>query len=463
MGGPPGPNTCAPARVLQANIHHAAAATAIVESQLAGHVDLALLQEPWVRNSDILGLKSVGKVLYNTNGIKPRACIVFSKNIDFLPVPELCTDDLVAAYVNLKGWSGRRVILCSAYLPGEKQDPSADLNAVAEYARRHNAELLVGCDANAHHTNWGSTDINDRGELLHDFLLCYNFQILNLGCEPTFVTRVRKEVLDLTFASVNLARYIQNWRVSDVESLSDHKHICFNISFSLSVQTCTFRDPRRTDWEGYNNSLERNLDSVMKVIKTKESLELAVEVISNGIVRAFEDNCAPKFKSTKRHVPWWNSKLKKLRGKTRKLFNRAKRTNDWETYRKALNEYSKEIRKAKRASWRRFCEEIENTPQGARLHRLLSKARTSQVGLLKRQDGSYTTNELETLELLVETHFPGAALSNSSRVSESLHRPRPEDWRQAATVIRPGIVRWAINSFKTFKTSGLDGVSPLLL
>ncbi|XP_047987120.1 uncharacterized protein LOC125226978 [Leguminivora glycinivorella] len=389
MGGPPGPNTCAPARVLQANIHHAAAATAIVESQLAGHVDLALLQEPWVRNSEILGLKSV----------------------------ELCTDDLVAAYVNLKGWSGRRVILCSAYLPGEKQDPSADLTAVAEYARRHNAELLVGCDANAHHTNWGSTDINDR------------------GCAPTFVTRVRKEVLDLTFASANLA----------------------------SVQTFTFRDPRRTDWEGYNNSLELNLDSVMKVIKTKESLELAVEVISKGIVRAFEDNCAPKLKLTKRLVPWWNSKLKKLRGKTRKLFNRAKRTNDWETYRKALNEYSKEIRKAKRASWRRFCEEIENTPQGARLHRLLSKTRTSQVGLLKRQDGSYTVSEMETLELLVETHFPGAALSNSSRDSESWHRPRPEDWRQAATIIRPGIVRWAINSFKTFKTSGLDGVSPLLL
>ncbi|XP_063368589.1 uncharacterized protein LOC134660777 [Cydia amplana] len=289
----------APARVLQANIHHAAAATAIVESRLAGHVDLALLQEPWVRNSTILGLNSVGKVLYNTNGIKPRACIAFGKNIDFLPVPELCTDDLVAAYVNLKGWSGQRIILCSAYLPGDRNDPSAELTAVADYARRHNAEILVGCDANAHHTNWGSTDINDRGELLHDFLLFNNFQILNIGCTPTFVTRVRKEVLDLTFASSNLARHIQNWRVSDVESLSDHKHICFNICFSLSVQTVTFRDPRRTDWEGYRSSLERNLESAAKVIKTRESLELAVEVVSNGIVSAFEENCAPKVKSTK--------------------------------------------------------------------------------------------------------------------------------------------------------------------
>lgn len=332
-----------------------------------------------------------------------------------------------------------------------------------EYACKHSAELLVGCDANAHHTNWGSSDINDRGETLNDFLLCNNLQILNLGCEPTFVTRARREVLDVTFASATLARYIQNWRVSDVESLSDHKHICFDISFSLSTQTCTFRDIRRTDWEGYKSSLERNLDSMMKVIKTKENLELAAEVLTKSIVNAFEENCAPKTKSSKRHVPWWNSKLKKLRDKTRKLFNRAMRTNEWEVYRKALNEYSKQIRKAKRASWRRFCEEIETTPQGARLHRILSKARTSQVGLLKRQDGSFTVSEMETLELLARTHFPGAEIAGGLKPSETVYRPRLEDWRRAALVIRPGIVRWAINSFKPYKASGMDGISPVLL
>lgn len=405
----------------------------------------------------------MGNILYNTIGIKPRACIVFNRNIEFLPVPELCADDLVAAYVNLKGWKGQRVIICSAYLPGDKVNPAADLEAVVDYARRHNAELLVGCDANAHHTNWGSTDINDRGELLHDFLLTNCLQILNLGCEPTFVTRVRKEVLDITFATSNLARHIESWKVSEVESLSDHRHICFNVAFSLSVQTLTFRDPRRTDWEGYRSSLEHNLDSAGKSVRSRESLELAVEVVSKGIVQAFEDNCPPKVKTTKRLVPWWNSKLKRLRDKTRKLFNRAKRTDEWEIYRKALNEYSKQIRKAKRASWRKFCEEVNSTPQGARLHRLLSKAKPNQIGLLRRQDGSFTANEEETLKLLANTHFPGAAVSGGSSVGSDPHRPRPEDWRQAAIVIRPGFVRWAINSFRPYKAAGLDGVSPVLL
>lgn len=254
----------APARFLQANLHHAAAAAAVVECCLVERkADLALIQEPWVHNSTILGLNAAGKVLYNTSGTKPRACIIFNNNTEFLPVAELCTDDLIAAYVNLKGWRGPRVIVCSAYLPGEKTNPSAELIPVVEYAQRHNAELLVGCDANAHHTNWGSTDVNDRGELLNDFLIANCLQTLNNGCEPTFVTRVRQEVLDITFATINLARHIFDWRVSDENSMSDHRHICFNLTKQLSTQTVTFRDPRRTDWAGYCSHLERNLESVL--------------------------------------------------------------------------------------------------------------------------------------------------------------------------------------------------------
>jgi hypothetical protein len=44
---------------------------------------------------------------------------------------------------------------------------------------------------------------------------------------------------------------------------------------------------------------------------------------------------------------WWNKKLSGLRAKTRKLFNIAKRTGQWDTYKETLTCYNKEIRKAK--------------------------------------------------------------------------------------------------------------------
>ncbi|XP_061728803.1 uncharacterized protein LOC133533774 [Cydia pomonella] len=104
------------------------------------------------------GLNRAGKVLIYEKGAKPRACIVFNKNINFLPVTELCSEDQVAAYVDLKGRGALKVIVCSAYLPGEKQDPTEELTKVLEYAQAQKAELIVGCDANAHHTIWGSTN-----------------------------------------------------------------------------------------------------------------------------------------------------------------------------------------------------------------------------------------------------------------------------------------------------------------
>lgn len=428
---------------------------------LEGQAHLALIQEPWVANSQILGLDAAGKILVHSTGNRPRACIVFQQGVDFLPIPEVCNDDLVAAFVNLNGWCGARAIVCSAYLPGERDDPTEDLARVVDYAARNNAELLVGCDANAHHTAWGSTDTNSRGELLFDFLLTNNLTTLNIGCTPTFVTRARQEVLDITFATNNLARHVINWHVSNENSMSDHRHISFEVQAKLETQIVTYRDPRTTDWSVFQDKLSQTLGNCPKSIKTRESLEIAVEILTKGICMAYEESCPLRTRETKRRVSWWNSRLRKLRRKTRKLFNEAKKTRQWKEYLKSLTEYNIEIRKAKRASWRKLCEEVKSLPQGARLHKLLSKAKTNQIGLLKKEDGSFTTNEKETLELLAKTHFPGA--QNMEPGKATSHKPRNEDWSTAAKIIRPSQVKWAVNSFKPHKACGEDGILPVLL
>lgn len=448
-------------KVLQANLHHATAASAVVEKCLCdGRADLALIQEPWIANSDILGLNAAGKIISNKSGNRPRACIVYNKNINLLPVTEVCSDDLVAAILVLDG-SKARTLVCSAYLPGEKENPAEDLERVVEYARRHRLQLLVGCDANAHHTSWGSSDINSRGNVLYDFLLTNGLHAVNKGCKPTFVTCVRQEVLDITIATNDLARRINDWHVSDEPSMSDHNHIYFDLLGSSSSQKVTFRNPRVTDWGAFRDKLKVNLEDVPKTIKTKESLNIAVTAISIGLIKAYEDSCPIKTMSTKRAVPWWNSKLEKLRSKTRKLFNKAKRTLDWEAYREALTVYNKEIRKSKRETWKKFCEDVNSTPQCARIHKFLAKDKPNQIGLLRHPSGAYTANEKETLNLLVSTHFPGATVENVS--STKKERPGNDDWRRASQIIRPSQVKWAVKTFKPYKSCGADGIFPALL
>jgi hypothetical protein len=60
-------------------------------------------------------------------------------------------------------------------------------------------------------------------------------------------------------------------------------------------------------------------------------------------------------------------------GKIRKLFNTAKRTEQKDTYKKTLTCYNKEIRKAKRASWRGNCQEIDDVPESVRVMRIMTK------------------------------------------------------------------------------------------
>jgi hypothetical protein len=67
----------------------------------------------------------------------------------------------------------------------------------------------------------------------------------------------------------------------------------------------------------------------------------------------------------------WSVRLIKLRASKRMLFNRAKMTGDWNSYRNALTRHNKVIRKAKRQSWRKYCQGIDQIPIGARLMKVL--------------------------------------------------------------------------------------------
>ena len=136
-----------------------------------------------------------------------------------------------------------------------------EVKRLVEYCGKQKVPLLMGCDANAHNVIWGSTDTNNRGEHLLEFLVASNLEILNIGNKPTFVTRARREVLDITVSSQSIAWCIKEWRVSSEESLSDHKIIEFSLG-GLDTLIPPFRNPRQTDWKAYRETLAFNLQGI---------------------------------------------------------------------------------------------------------------------------------------------------------------------------------------------------------
>jgi hypothetical protein len=78
---------------------------------------------------------------------------------------------------------------------------------ITEYCHSRKKQLIIGCDANAHHTLWGSTGTNPRESLI-EFLVSLNLNILNHANKPTFVVCNRKEVTDLTLGTKKIVNLV---------------------------------------------------------------------------------------------------------------------------------------------------------------------------------------------------------------------------------------------------------------
>lgn len=72
---------------------------------------------------------------------------------------------------------------------------------------------------------WGSTDNNSRDIALLKYLSTTYPIIANKGNKPGFITKTRKDVLDITLFSTKILNQNTLWKLLINESLSDHRYI----------------------------------------------------------------------------------------------------------------------------------------------------------------------------------------------------------------------------------------------
>ncbi|XP_045471754.1 uncharacterized protein LOC123678662 [Harmonia axyridis] len=297
---------------MQINLQHSkAASSALCWRTSRRHVDIGLIQVPWINGGQVRSLPNkVCQTIYCDKSVTPRALIILRRGLTCLPLTEFLTRDLAAALVEVRTESiKRQLVITSGYFPGNAISPlPEEVQRLIEWCCMEKKQLILGCDANAHHKVWGITDINHRGEDLLDFSFSTNIEIVN---------------------------------VADVEC----------------------RTPRKTDWELYIALLSSDLKGLKYNISSNEDLEIASAHFTSCLKGAFENSCPFRKKTISRDVPWWNNHLENLKKTAWKAFNKAKREGSWNAYRLALINYNKEVRKSKKKSWRSFCEGIDKIPQ----------------------------------------------------------------------------------------------------
>ena len=455
-------------KFIQINLQHSKAATALLSRQHAvGHSDISLIQEPWLNRGLVKGLGSGGRLFYSSEN-NPRACILVAKHVK-AALTSFCSRDIVAVQVQYKQREiNKEIVVCSAYFPFDSPDPppTREFMDLVNYCRDRKVDLLVGCDANAHHQAWGSSDINRRGSSLLEYLVSTDLVILNRGNEPTFANRLRQEVLDITLCSASLCQDVTNWIVSSEPSLSDHRQIRFIVT-SDKREPVVYRNPRTTDWASYKEDLTNGINCLLMKPRKPAEIDLAANQLQRLIKTSYTDNCPLRKAKGPKDPPWWNANLSHLRKETCRLLNRAKQridTSDWERFRNAQKAYKSAIRHAKRESWKHFCQEVESLPAATRVHKTLSKDPKAFMGSMKLPTGDLVTSGKEILNHLVETHFPGSVETDGTTEVESMDVSTSRiDWAIASKAVTHRKIRWAIMSFAPFKAAGEDGIFPALL
>jgi hypothetical protein len=129
--------------------------------------------------------------------------------------------------------------------------------------------------------------------------------------------------------------------------------------------------------------------------------------------------------------------------------------------------YNREIRKAKRSTWRRYCQEISDVSDSGRLMKIMAKQVTNKGSAIKLPDVQYT----QALKELFRVHFPDLKLIDDSyddgQGQQNLgicgRITNRGDWNLAKRVINQSKIGWALGTFKPFRFSGIDGTVPALL
>jgi ribonuclease HI len=455
----------------QINLQHCKVASDLLSERISGQRQgLALVQEPWVRRERVQGLATGGKTVIQgcTQG-KPRTCIVTTPNTDITLIPEISNADLTAGLLRVKIGGGKRsMVVASAYLPSDAPTlpPTRELEALVLWCRARNLPMIIGSDANARHVIWGSRLTNRRGEALATFLAGTDLELLNRGNAPTFATPSgRRSVIDITVASRSIVDHLKGWKVLKEESLSDHKYITCSLRDS-EAEVVRRRNPRSTNWNKFQRLLGEAIGGRLSLVRTVDDIELEVGVLSSAILAAYEQACPLRTSRRTPKAPWWNQDIAEARNRAQRLFVSALRTGEqdnWDLYRDAKRECKSLIARAKKDSWKAFCDGVTQTPEAGRLQRVLRKDQSGLLGFLRKPDGRFTSSKQETLDHLMDTHFPGSHSTQRWVGQGAYRRAPPLSGTLVAKVFSVEKVRWAISQFEPYKAAGPDGVIPAML
>lgn len=450
-------------RFLQANLNHSARAQdLLIQSMAEWLIKVAVVSEPyyipprynWFGDSEQLVaivVQSAADSPLFTSVAKGRGC--------------------VAALV------GNIVIVAVYFSPNralvEFESFLVEVRAIVEQSGTH--PVIVAGDFNAKSMAWGSPATDARGEMLEEWALTTGLSILNRGSEHTCVRQQGGSIVDLTFASTDLAHYIRGWEVLvEAETLSDHRYIRFDVggqqptSIGPASNATRRRGPR---WA--IKCLDKDLLEEASLIQAWVSAPTCVREVQEETkwlreaLTSICDAAMPRVKATtsKRRVYWWSMELAELRKAcvtARRQYSRQRRRRHrseaaeaqlYESYRGAVNALQLAISQAKEQAHNELLESLNRDPWGRPYKTVRAKLRPWTPPITQILEPQLLEEVVSALFPDREEHIPPVMVISVGETS------MPADEDSGAPEITEVEMRVAVQRLRAKNTApGPDGI-----
>ncbi|CAK1602629.1 unnamed protein product [Parnassius mnemosyne] len=469
--------------VAQANLQRKELATSelMLEASKKG-MSFALIQEPYVGRVGYLRDYRGARIFQSAKrgeGVVKAAIAVFDNNIYVTQCPTLTTNNIVTIKMQM---NTLEIGLISLYLePDSPIEPY--INQLKKIVTKMGkTEVIIGGDTNAWSQWWGSAKEDGRGEALAGALNELGLHVLNEGDVPTFDTirggkRFSSHV-DITACSENLLKLVDDWKVHEGITSSDHNTILFKIkSKYLSdvtiKRTTRVYNSKKAKWSQFRKKLTQLLTdkNITKTeidnIKHSKNLENHIEKYLEVIKEVCESTIPKKKNQNKLTLPWWNDELvllkKDVTTKKRRIRCAApvRKADVVAAYLEAKSIYENEAKKAQVKSWKEFCGRQDREGLWDGIYRVIGRTTKRHEDLPLFKGGKILDN-IESAKMLAETFYPRDQVEADNAEHQRIRElaEKVNEGTQDNSCDPPFTVaelKYATNSFNPKKAPGGDG------
>lgn len=333
-------------------------------------------------------------------------------------------------------------------------DFETKLNEIEDKMMEIGGHFIVAGDLNARAVDWGMLSTNSRGRKIMDMAARTGLVVANVGNTPTFRRPgCEGTIPDITLVSEKIADKVENWKVLEIYTGSDHQYISYSlktdgtrIQKSAGNKSSTRKwDVNKLDTTALNAAIDRQLAVVNIHGDARTIVDQVMDIIRHGCNSAMPRVRKPR--SHKKAVYWWSETIADLRRnclRCRRKFTRAKRRGTAEAEREEYKDARKKLRKAifdsKKKLWEELREDINKNPWGL-----------GYKLVMKKLGAKHALGEIDedTMRNIVQTLFP----THETRIDEI-----ETESNIGLTEFTMDELQTAARSLKNNKAPGPDGI-----